>query len=105
VKGLEPGVTQTFTEARLMIGRRPGNQVMLEADNVSRNHAAIERRDGQYRVLDLDSANGTFLNDQRIEPTGAVQLADGDRLRVGNFTAVVNLLEQDCILNFKKATK
>ncbi len=106
VKGLEPGVTQSFSEPRLTIGRREDNQVILEADNVSRHHAAIERRDHQYVVRDLGSANGTWLNDQRIETAAlSTPLKDGDRLRIGNFTALINLLEQDCILIFKKATK
>jgi pSer/pThr/pTyr-binding forkhead associated (FHA) protein len=102
VKGLEEGVTQSFSQERITIGRREENQVVLEADNISRNHAAIERRDGAYFVRDLESANGTFLNEQRIDDA---PLNDGDRLRIGNFTIVVGLLDRDCILNFKKPTK
>ncbi|MGH9837509.1 MAG: FHA domain-containing protein [Blastocatellia bacterium] len=105
VKGLEPGVTQSFSEPRLTIGRREDNRVVLEADNISRHHATVERRDDHYAVRDLGSANGTWLNDRRIEAAGEASLKDGDRLRIGNFTALVNLLEQDCILIFKKATK
>lgn len=105
VKGLEPGVTQSFGEARLTIGRREDNQIVLEADNISRHHAAIGRRDDQYVVRDLGSANGTWLNEQRIEAASEASLKDGDRLRIGNFTALINLPEQDCILNFKKVIK
>lgn len=102
VKGLEEGVTQPFAEDRITIGRRTDNQVMLDADNISRNHVAIERREGKYYVSDLESANGTYLNEERVE---MAELHDGDRLRVGNYTLVVSLLEQDCVLNFKKPTK
>lgn len=102
IKGLEEGVTQPFGEARITIGRRSDNNVVLEADNISRQHAAIERKDGRYFVSDMGSANGTFLNDARTDRS---ELSDGDRIRIGNFTVTVNLVEQDCILNFKKFVK
>ena len=102
IKGLEDGVTQTFDEERITLGRRPGNQVTLEADNISRQHAAIERREGQYYICDLGSANGTFLNDQR---TDIAALNDGDRVRIGNFTLQIGLREQDCVLTFKQLTR
>ncbi len=101
VKGLEEGVTQPFSEERITIGRREDNHLVLEADNISRQHAAIERRNEQYFVCDLGSANGTYLNDRRIE---SAPLRDGDRIRLGNYLLTVSLREQDCILNFKKLT-
>ncbi len=102
VKGLEEGVTQPFSEDRITIGRRGDNHVALDADNISRQHVSIERREGQYFICDLGSANGTYVNEQR---TDLAQLNDGDRLRIGNHTISVSLVEQDCILNFKKITK
>lgn len=105
VKGLEEGVTQPFSEERITIGRRTDNQVVLEADNISRNHVAIERRDGKYFVSDLDSANGTYLNEERIALSDPTELNDGDRLRIGNFTLAVSFRDQDCVLSFKKPTK
>lgn len=102
VKGLEDGVTQTFGQDRITIGRRTDNEVILEGDNISRNHVVIERRDWKYFVSDLGSANGTYLNEQQIE---TAELGDGDRLRIGNYTLSVSLCEQDCVLNFKRPTK
>lgn len=102
VKGLEDGVTQPFGDEKITIGRRTDNQVVLDADNISRNHVSIERLDGRYFVRDLDSANGTYLNEQKID---LAELNDGDRLRIGNFTLTVSLCDFDCILNFKKPTK
>lgn len=99
IKGLEEGVTQTFAEDRITLGRRPGNQVTLEADNISRQHAALERRAGQYYICDLGSVNGTFLNEQR---TDRAALNDGDQVRIGNFTLQVGLRDQDCVLTFKQ---
>ena len=97
VNGLEAGVTQPFGEERITIGRRTGNHLTLDADNISRDHVAIERRDDVYYLVDLDSANGTYLNEQRV---GSAPLSHGDRVRIGNYVLQVTLREQDCILNF-----
>ena len=102
VKGLEEGVTQPFSEERITIGRRSDNQLVLDDDNISRQHVSIERSNGQYLVCDLGSANGTYLNDLRID---RAQLNDGDRLRIGHFVMTVSLLDQDCILNFKRVKR
>jgi pSer/pThr/pTyr-binding forkhead associated (FHA) protein len=102
VKGLEEGVTQPFSEDRITIGRRADNHLVLEDDNVSRHHLAIERRDEAYFVCDLGSANGVFLNDSRAD---VARLNDGDRLRIGSYQATISLPDRDCVLNFKKLTR
>lgn len=53
---------------------------------VSRRHAAIIRRDGALQVLDLNAANGTFLNGQRLVANQPRILRDGDDLRLGHLT-------------------
>src|SRR5687768_16140227 len=45
------------------IGRDGDNDIVLDADSVSRRHAKIERRGGDAFLVDLDSTNGTFVND------------------------------------------
>src|SRR5262249_3303535 len=77
-------------EARLLaskrttVGRVLGNDVVLDGSYVSRQHAAIELRGGHCFVVDLKSHNGTFVNRQKIAPTGA-KLKDGDVILVGEF--------------------
>lgn len=102
VKGLEEGVTQLFSENLLIIGRRSDNHIVLEADNISRQHISIERRELGYFVCDLSSSNGTYLNDDRVD---SAHLNDGDRLRLGDYLLAVSLIDQDCILNFKKINR
>lgn len=65
------------------LGREPGMEVALEAAAavVSRRHAEIQRRDGQYMLVDLGSFNGTLLNEQRI--TSPTPLYDNDRIQLG----------------------
>jgi pSer/pThr/pTyr-binding forkhead associated (FHA) protein len=102
VRGLEDGVTQPFREATVTIGRLADCQIPLEAENISRVHAAVIRRDDGYYLVDQGSSNGTFLNEQRIESS---ILKSGDIIRIGNFTLAITLREQDCILTFRKNTK
>lgn len=65
----------------LTIGRDGRCDLTLADDSVSRRHARLEACGGRYMVVDLDSKNGTYINDVRIEQQ---VLVAGDRLRVGN---------------------
>jgi ABC-type multidrug transport system ATPase subunit/pSer/pThr/pTyr-binding forkhead associated (FHA) protein len=66
----------------LQIGRDPSCEVVLDSPTVSRFHAQIERVGQRYRLRDLRSANGTFVNDQRIDDK-EVWLAAQDVIRIG----------------------
>ena len=67
---------------RMTIGRRPDSDVFLDDVTVSRDHALLVRRGGDYYLDDLGSLNGTYVNRQRIDSR---HLADGDELQVGKF--------------------
>jgi hypothetical protein len=76
---------------KLTIGRMPDNDLMLEDEKVSRHHAQIQFEAGKYRVADLGSANGTFLNGGKIsEPA---DLKPGDQVRIGDCVLVVKGFE------------
>lgn len=62
------------------IGRDPGNDIVIPHSTVSARHAVIEAAAGRYRLRDLGSGNGTFVNGTRV---GAqpVELKHGDRVR------------------------
>lgn len=51
---------------------------------VSRRHAAIIRKDGSLHIVDMGSANGTFLNGQRLVANQPRVLRDGDDVRLGH---------------------
>lgn len=69
------------------IGRNMGNTVTLEDDVVSRDHALIRREGGSYVVVDLGSANGTFINSRPI--SSPVILQNNDELRIGDAVFIV----------------
>ncbi|MBJ9986493.1 FHA domain-containing protein [Acinetobacter sp. S40] len=60
----------------LLVGRGQDADLVLQAAEVSRKHAALLLKDDQLWVQDLNSSNGTFVNDLRIEQD--VQLHEGD---------------------------
>jgi pSer/pThr/pTyr-binding forkhead associated (FHA) protein len=70
----------------LHLGRDESNDIVVAGDTkVSRRHAELVLRDGQWLVTDLGSRNGLFVNDRRVERH---PLADGDRIRLGGSTFV-----------------
>lgn len=63
---------------------------IAHSTSVSRQHAAISRRNGQFTIVDLGSTNGTFVNDNRI--SGMVRLQDGDNIRFADVICVFNIV-------------
>ncbi len=74
-------VLKLLDRCRVQIGRGTDNDVMFADSTVSRYHALITVLDGQVRIRDLQSTNGTFVNGKRVEHV--VALRDGDRLSLG----------------------
>ena len=58
---------------------------------VSRRHAILTYADGVYRVEDLASANGTFVNGQPVQAAAPMQLRSGDELRCGTLLMRVEI--------------
>lgn len=67
------------------IGRDGGQQIVIDDDDVSREHALIERRPSGFRLSDRHSTNGTWVNGVRIDE---IDLHDGDEIWLGSTVAV-----------------
>ncbi len=74
-------------KAVVTIGRDQSNDIVVDSPVVSRYHAQVERVGQRFRVTDLRSANGTFVNDQQIE--GQVWLKPDDNVRIGTYRFVM----------------
>ncbi|MDA2928774.1 SpoIIE family protein phosphatase [Acidobacteria bacterium AH-259-O06] len=76
------GVEQVYEIAddEILIGRKSDVDIVLVDPYVSRNHAKILKETEDYRLVDLKSTHGTFVNDQPIEQQ---VLNHGDRIRLG----------------------
>lgn len=68
------------TDAPITIGRESCNVVLADAA-VSRRHAELSLHDGRWVLTDLDSSNGTFVNERRV--THEVRLEPNDQIRCG----------------------
>lgn len=83
--------------ATVTIGRSSTNDIYIPEQHVSRQHAVINYRDGVFMLNDLNSANGTFVNDIQIEEP--FPLASGDVIRlyvpILEFSSIVT--EQDTL--------
>lgn len=75
------------------IGRAPNNSVVIDDPHVSRAHAFIGRRGAAWILVDKGSANGTFLNGQRI--SRPVALRHGDVISVGTVTFSFRLVAEE----------
>jgi two-component system cell cycle response regulator len=79
--GATMGARYTLSEAAVVVGRGEDCAIQIHDHSVSRRHARIEHCPDGFYVHDLQSTNGTFVNDRPV--TNAL-LHDGDYLRVGN---------------------
>ncbi|GFG67355.1 hypothetical protein MKUB_48450 [Mycobacterium kubicae] len=61
-----PSAVHAIDQVVVMIGRAPDNHVVLNDLLVSRRHAILRRRDDQWELVDNHSANGTYVNGNRI---------------------------------------
>jgi FHA domain len=68
----------------LFIGRATDNQLVVNDPKTSSHHAEIRPEGQGYSVVDMGSTNGTFINEQRIQPNVPRLLAAGDRVRIGD---------------------
>lgn len=78
--GVDAGRVVSLAGSALSIGRHPSNALSLADAGVSRFHACIEHTGPGYRVRDLESRNGTYVQGRRVQ---VADLADGDRLELG----------------------
>ena len=58
---------------------------------VSRRHARVHQQKSQFFIEDLGSANGTFLNGQRLTPYLPHPLRDGDEVQLGRVRLRINV--------------
>lgn len=82
----------SFEKPSITVGRDPAADVYVDNPGVSRDHFRLEKNlAGLYQVVDLGSANGTFLNDQMVN-TAVVH--NNDVIRFGKYTLWIGY-EQD----------
>jgi len=82
-----------LTEGRNVIGADPTCDVCIASEPcISARHAVVMFRQGELRVRDHDSTNGTFVNGEDIFGQGAVVVRHGDRIRLGTLELTLYVL-------------
>ncbi len=86
IEGVDQGKRFDLRPTPMALGREGTSPIRLSDSEVSRRHAEIRPEpDAGFRLVDLGSANGTFVNDQ---PIAQVVLHSGDRVRLGQTVLV-----------------
>jgi Nif-specific regulatory protein len=81
IAGRLKGAVFPITTPSVLIGRETTAALCIADPSVSRRHSQIEKEGGEFFIADLDSLNGTFINDV---PVKRRPLAHGDRVRIGD---------------------
>lgn len=83
--GQQKGEDFRIREGPNTIGSAPDADIVLRDSAISGKHASLRYKDQKFTITDLDSTNGTFLND-RTDPVAREELKDNDLVRVGEVT-------------------
>jgi len=81
ISGKHKGAVFAVNEETLVIGRETAANLCIADASVSRRHSKIEKKDDGFVITDLESLNGTFVNDV---PVKSRLLEHGDRVRIGD---------------------
>jgi hypothetical protein len=93
--GPRKGETLDLYENKIMFGRHLSCHCLLNHPTVSREHFFIELTGDKYFVVDNESGNGTFVNEERVS---WVELKDGDQIKAGPFVLRFHLANRDASL-------
>ena len=93
------GQKYKLNQPKMVMGRHPDCEIVIDAGAVSRQHAQIILADDNFYIEDLQSRNGTYVNDRRIE--GRKLLCHADSLRICD---VAFRFEDDVFLKKQAAT-
>lgn len=101
LKSLHTGKEFQLDKASYSIGRDPVCDIILDQGYPSRMHAQIIIKDGRLLIDDLNSTNGTFINNQRI--TKATQIRPGDSIKFSTceFTLLSDELNNETVIQKK----
>ena len=93
VKGLSQVSSLPLTQSTCVLGRSTEADIPLENAYVSGHHAKIVREGSAFRIEDLGSKNGTFVNGGRVGEEGR-RLRNGDHIELSSHEAVLEFRER-----------
>jgi len=100
VRGHFSGASFAVDRPVCAIGRGVQNDVRIPDESVSANHATLLRKGTSWFVVDLRSANGTFVDGSRV--AGERQISSGSRLKLGAVELLFRSIESDLPIESKR---
>ncbi|GEM_PF-271066 len=103
IRGLPQGKKFILNQPEMRIGRDPDVEILIDDGGISRKHALIRKTDSGYTLEDLQSRNGSFLNDIKLEEV--VELNKEDMIKIGTTilkyipAGEIEILYQDNLTN------
>ncbi len=85
LRGPNTGARFLLDDDEVMSGRHPDSDIFLDDVTVSRKHAVFRRSEGVFRVQDVGSLNGTYVNRGLVDEA---VLSTGDEVQIGKFRLV-----------------
>lgn len=79
------GIEHPIYDSPFVIGSSSDSDIVIDACGVSRNHARLSKEGELWFIKDLNSTNGTFVNDHRLSAYEMCPMRDGDIIRLGSF--------------------
>jgi Nif-specific regulatory protein len=95
ISGSLKGAVYELTEVEMTIGRESSNRVSVNDLSLSRRHCKITKEANSFRLYDLESLNGTFVNGLPVKER---KLEHGDRITLGDSIFLFLTREGDAIL-------
>jgi pSer/pThr/pTyr-binding forkhead associated (FHA) protein len=80
-RGAKEGAAIPITKSEFIVGRDANCHLRPTSQTISKRHSAFLVRDGRFFVMDLQSTNGTFVNDEQLH--GERELKAGDSVKIG----------------------
>ncbi|QRK05844.1 GGDEF domain-containing protein [Archangium violaceum] len=81
IYGLDLGRKHDLSKEEILIGRSSKAEIQVDQESISRNHACITNTRRGVFIKDLESTNGTFVNDEPVQ--GEKELRNGDLVKIG----------------------
>ena len=84
LSGPRAGDEYQLTDEIIKVGRSTESQIMLEDQFASRHHAEIQRVETAYKIVDLGSKNGIYVNGDRLASGSSMWLQDGAEIQLAS---------------------
>ncbi len=82
-------VTHKINQSEVLVGRDPNCKIHIQNDTVSSQHVRIYYHDNNWWIVDLNSTNGTFLNEEMISHPCVI--TENDEVRIGQVKFLVHI--------------